>query len=140
VIAASTNPTWQNISLAIFLIAILGAIGIFVVLVVWTHRKLASVADSAHLHLFEDLAVATQPGPGLVLIVFHTYYGFLVFVHQLEHRFWATPEDARKVLARLNRFNLTWGFFAYGALIIRILSLGNYWVQRRRISKQSAAR
>jgi hypothetical protein len=138
-IAASTNSAWQNIIPIIFLVFLLGAVGFLIVLIVKGHRKLVSRTDRAHLGLFEDLPTSTQTGPGLVFVVFHTYYGFLVFVHQLEHRFWASPDDARQILARLNRFNLTRGFFAYGALVIPILSLMNYWVQLRRIRKQAAA-
>ncbi|MEX0713404.1 MAG: hypothetical protein WD278_13695 [Pirellulales bacterium] len=82
--------------------------------------------------------MAEVSAPGLVLVVFHTYCGLLVFTHQVEHRFWAMPDDARLVLSRLNHFNLTWGFLAYGGLIVPILSLANYWVQRARISKQAA--
>jgi hypothetical protein len=59
-----------------------------------------------------------------------------VFVHQMEHQFWASPEAARVVLKRLHRFNLTWGGFAYCAPVIPILSLANYNVQLRRIARQ----
>ena len=76
----------------------------------------------------------------MVSVVFHAYSGILVFTRQVEYRFWATPDDARAILAKLNRFNLTWGFFAYGAIVIPVLSLGNYWAQLRRISKQVAAK
>lgn len=78
-------------------------------------------------------------GTGLVAVVFHTYYGFLAFVIQTEHRFWAPPDDARQALLRLHRFNLTWGMFAYGALLIPLVSYGNFLAQRRSIRRQKAA-
>jgi hypothetical protein len=68
--------------------------------------------------------------------VFHTDYGFLVFVIQTEHRFWASPADARVALWRLHRFNLIWGLFAYGALVIPLLSFGNYLAQKRLIDRE----
>ena len=69
--------------------------------------------------------------------MFHTYYGFLVYVIQTEHRFWASPEDARVALWRLHRFNLVWGMFAYGALVIPLLSYGNYLAEKRSIDRQA---
>ena len=89
--------------------------------------------------MFQGVTVFDAPGPGLVGVVFHTYSGLLVFVQQVEYRFWATPADARTVLARLHKYNLTWGFFAYGALFIPLLSFGNYLAQKRRIAQQEAA-
>ena len=76
--------------------------------------------------------------PGDVQFVFHTYHGLLVIVEQTEHSVSAPPEEALKLLWRLHRFNLTWGLFAYGALLIPILSYFNYLAQKRSIAKQVA--
>lgn len=107
------------------------------IIIVWGHRKFVGAADRAQAQLFSGVQVATAAAPGFVSAVFHVYCGLIVFTRQTEYRFWATPDDARIVLSRMNRFNLTWGFFAYGGLIIPILSLGNYWAQRSRVSKQA---
>ena len=88
---------------------------------------------------FDGLKVHEGPAPGLVGVVLHTYYGFIVFVIQTEHRFWAPPDDAREALRRLHRFNLTWGIFAYGVLVIPLLSFGTYLFQLRSIRRQEAA-
>jgi hypothetical protein len=69
--------------------------------------------------------------------VFHTYHGLLAFVIQTEHRFWASPEDARIALWNLHKFNLIWGMFAYGALVIPLLSFGNYLAQMRSIAREA---
>lgn len=100
-------------------------------------RWFGAFARRRELRAFEGMPVFGEPGPGLVAVVFHTYSGLLLFVIQSEWRFWATPEDARKILSRLNRHNLTWGFLAYGVLVIPILTLGNYATQLRRIRKQA---
>lgn len=114
------------------------AIVILGVIIVWGHRKFVAAADRAKAKLFNDAKVATTAMPGSVFVKFHVYCGLIVFCRQSEYQFWAPPDDARLVLSRMNRFNFTWGFFAYGALIIPILSLGNYWAQRFRISRQAA--
>jgi hypothetical protein len=127
--------TWQILVAACVSVVILGGVTI---LIVKGYRLFTAAADRALLRAFEGRTVSLEPGPGLVSVVFHAYSGILVFTRQVEYRFWATPEDARAILGNLNRFNLTWGFFAYGALLIPILSLGNYWAQLSRISKQDA--
>ncbi len=77
--------------------------------------------------------------PGTVEVEFHTYSGILVFVVQRKHHFWASPDDARTTLWRLHKFNLTWGMFAYGALLIPLVSYLNYVAQKRSIDRQIAA-
>jgi hypothetical protein len=103
------------------------------------YRWLRRAADAARLRALEGLKVHNGPAPGLVAVVFHTYYGFIVFVVQTEHRFWAPPDDAREALWRLHRFNLSWGMFAYGVLVIPFLSFGNYLAQKRSIGRQQEA-
>jgi hypothetical protein len=56
--------------------------------------------------------------------------------HTTEHRFWATPDYARAALRRLHHFNLVWGMFAHGALLIPIVSCANFLAQSRSIRKQ----
>jgi hypothetical protein len=76
--------------------------------------------------------------PGDMAVVFHTYWGVLVFVVQTEWRF-ALPEDeARAILWEMHRSNFMWGNLAFGALIIPLLSLIEYWQQIRSIRNQSA--
>lgn len=100
------------------------------------YRWLSRRADAARLRAFEGLKIHAGPAPGLVAVVFHTYYGFIAFVIQSELRFWAPPDDARKALWRLHRFNMTWGMLAYGMLVIPLLSMGNYLAQKRSIRRQ----
>ncbi len=85
---------------------------------------------------FEGTGVSDLPAKGQVRVVFHTYYGFLAFVTQTEYRFWADPDEARSTLWRLHKFNCTRGFFAYGGLIIPVISWINYAIQKRRIREQ----
>lgn len=126
-------------TLAAIVVVTIAAIIAATLLIVRLHRRFIAAAERAQMRVFEGTNVSLKPGPGLVEVVFHTYCGLLAFTHQTEHRFWASPEDAQKVLSQLHRFNLTWGFFAYGALFIPLLSLGNYLAQRSQIKKQAAA-
>ena len=76
------------------------------------------------------------PQPGDVCFVYHTYRGFLLWFVQDEHRVCAPPDDARLLLNRLLRFNLTWGMLSYGLLFVPLLAIGNYYAQKRSIEKQ----
>lgn len=102
------------------------------------YRWLRARARASQRRAFAGLKVHSGPAPGLILVVFHTYYGFIAFVTQTQHRFWATPDDARRALLRLHRFNLTWGRFAYGAILIPLVSFVNYLAQLRSIRRQEA--
>lgn len=86
--------------------------------------------------LYEEYGADPTPPDRRVEFVFHTYYGFVAFVIQQEHRFSLPPDRARELLWKLHKFNLTWGMLAYGALVIPLLSYGNYLAQKRRIRKQ----
>jgi hypothetical protein len=128
------QPPWLVPALVVASIACYGALG-WVILK--GYRRLRRAADASRLRAFDGLKIYGGPAPGLVAVVFHTYYGFIAFVIQTENRFWAPPDDAREALWRLHRFNLlTWGMFAYGVLVIPFLSIGNYLAQKRSISRQ----
>jgi hypothetical protein len=131
----AAQPAWVIPAVIAFSIVLYGALG-WVVLM--GYRRLRRAAEDAQAHLFDGLEIHDGPGPGLVLVRFHTYYGLIAFVTQTEHRFWAPPDDARAALRRLHRFNLTWGLFARGAPLVPLVSLGNYLAQKRSIRKQEA--
>ena len=86
--------------------------------------------------VYDGIAVAQQPFPGSVNLKFHSYHGFLVYVIQTKHNVWATPDDAMLLLRRLHWFNITRGFFAYGALFIPILSWFNYRSESKRLQEE----
>lgn len=85
---------------------------------------------------FAGLDLHDSPQTGDVCCVYHTYRGFLVWFVQDEHRVCAPPEDARLLLTRLLRFNLTWGMLSYGALFVPLIAIGNYFAQKRSIEQQ----
>lgn len=117
------------------LLLVFAALFLFALFAWW----ISKCAERTSVRLFEGLELYPGPAAGLVEVVFHTYSGLLVFVTQREHRFWAHPEQARRALSRMHSFNCTWGLLAYGAAVIPLLSLGNCWAQKRRISKQMRA-
>jgi hypothetical protein len=62
-------------------------------------------------------------------ITFHTYHGFLLWVTQTKHVILFNPDNIEStigLLRALRKFTLKWGFFAYGALFIPILSFFEY--------------
>jgi hypothetical protein len=102
-------------------------------------RRFKRAARAAQLKAFQGLKVHDGPGPGMVEVVFHTYYGFFAWFTQTEHRFWAPPEDAREALWRLHRFSLAWGLFAAGGIYVAPLSFAHYYGQKRSIRRQEDA-
>ena len=129
----AAQPPWLVPALVAASIAFCVALGW---LILKGYRWLGRAADASRLRAFEGLKVHSGPAPGLVAVVFHTYYGFIIFVVQTEHQFWAPPDDAREALWRLHRFNMSWGLFAHGVLVIPFLSFGNYLSQKRSIRRQ----
>ncbi len=85
---------------------------------------------------FAGLDLHESMEPGDVGFVYHTYRGFLVWFVQDEHRVYAPPADARLLLTRLLRFNLTWGMLSYGLLFVPLIAIGNYYVENRSIENQ----
>jgi hypothetical protein len=85
---------------------------------------------------FEGLRLHSQPEPGDVYVVYHTYRGVLVYFVQTEHRVLAPPDDARELLRRLLRYNLTWGLLCWFGPLVPFLALGNYYGQLRSIERQ----
>jgi hypothetical protein len=132
---AKLDPNWETIIGFAAPLMIFGLLGFAILKGL---RWFKAISQRAQARAYEGVTISEQPAPGLMNVVFHAYSGVLVFVIQSEHRFWASPDEARLVLRRLHRFNLTWGFFAYGALVIPLFSYGNYVAQQRRISKQAA--
>ena len=88
------------------------------------------------LKQYDGIDLHVPPMPGDVQFVYHTYYGFLVFAIQSEHRVSCPPDQALVLLGRFLRFNLTLGMFAYGVLVMPLLAYGNYLVQKQSIKKQ----
>ena len=132
----ATQPPWLVPALVVASIAFYAALGW---IILQGYRWLRRAADASRLRAFEGLKIHSGSAPGLVAVLFHTYYGFIVFVIQTEHQFWAPPDDAREALWRLHRFNLSWGMFAYGVLVIPFFSFGNYLSQKRSIRRQEMA-
>jgi hypothetical protein len=71
-----------------------------------------------------------------VRLIFHTYSGLLIFVVQRTHDVVLPADQAKILLDRLFRHNLTWGLLAYGVLVIPILS---YFEFRRESARIAAA-
>jgi hypothetical protein len=61
---------------------------------------------------------------------------FLIYVIQTPHNVWAKRDDALLLLRRLHWFNVTRGFFAYGAVLIPVLSWFNYLSESKKLQEQ----
>lgn len=125
-----------------FLKLLLALSPLLFILAVWQNlkgfRRLRSEAERDQSEVFRGTSASDQVEKGKVLVAFHTYYGFLVYVTQTKHRFWAAPEEARTILWKLHCFNCTRGMFAYGAFLIPLVSCLNYLAQKRSIRKQES--
>lgn len=108
----------------------------FVALVVLIIRAMFRKPEAKFRHIYAGVETFTEPVPGSVFVRFHTYDGFLLWATQHEHAFHAVPEQARELLRRLHRYNLTHGVFVHGALVIPFMSYFNYKAQLRSITAQ----
>ena len=127
---ASRLPEWLNV---VFVIAILLGM-VFGAL--YFLRGYERWAKNSLERKYRGLALRSNPQEGDVFVQYHTYHGFIAWVTQTPHQFVASYEDARKLLGRLLRFNLTWGLFTYASLFAIPLALFNYTAQRRSIANQ----
>jgi hypothetical protein len=88
--------------------------------------------------VYHGIPLYSTPAPDTVFIRFHTYDGFVVWFTQTTHEGYTTPEFARLLLRRLDRYNIIHGLFAAGALLIPIVSYFNYRAQLRSVAAQEA--
>jgi hypothetical protein len=123
-------PAWV-INVAVWS-ALLGAIAIVAVVCVRAIRD----PHPAERFAYHGLKIVMTPEPGTVYVRFRTYSHVLGFVVHREHRFWASPGDARMALWRLHKLNLAWGF-VHAALFLALESFGDYIAQKRSIRQQA---
>lgn len=109
------------------------------VFILFLYRRYDSWAFRSLNSRFDGLDVHPVPAAGDVTITYHTYHGVLTWFTQVPHQVSLPPEQARELLGRLLRFNLSWGLLVLGGVMIPPLAIGNYIAQRRSISVQEAA-
>lgn len=88
-------------------------------------------------HCFDGITLRTSPQKGDVSLTYHTYRGVLAWATQEEFAGYTTPQEARTLLKRLLKFNLTWGMLSYGLIFIPLLAIGNYLAQMRSVRIQT---
>lgn len=108
------------------------------VLALFFFRGYERLAQGALERRFADIAIHTEPQPGDVVLTYETYHGFIAWFTQTTHRIALPPQDARILLGRLFRFNLTWGLLTWAAIFIPLFAGINYVQQRRSITRQEA--
>jgi hypothetical protein len=114
---------------------VVGFVGFFI-FVLCLYRVYERLARRSLERKFVDLEIHGDPQPGDVILTYHTYHGFIGWIPQTTHHVTLPPDDARTLLARLLRFNLTWGLITYGTLFILPLAILNYFAQCRLIANQ----
>ncbi len=130
---ADTSALLTNI---IILVVTIGVIFCLFIGSLALYRFCSRRTGSALEQAFDGIEWHQSPLEGDVVMVYHTYHGFLVWFTQTEHCVSLRPSEAKRLLSRLLRFNITWGLLSYGGLLIAPLALANYWAQRRSIKKQ----
>ena len=88
------------ISVAILVGLVVGAVFLF--------RGYERLARQSLERKYGDLVIHPDPQPGDVILTYHTYHGFIAWFTQTPHHVALPPEDARRLLGRLLRFNLMW--------------------------------
>ncbi len=132
---AASNLSWSDLSAIVVTIVgvplVLIGVPIYVLTGGWKRFGLPALE-----RCFRDVPLHDHLEPGDVSFRCHTYRGFLVWVVQQEHIVIAPANDAKCLLSRLLRYNLTWGLLSYGMLLIPVLACGNYVAQMRSIRRQ----
>jgi hypothetical protein len=129
ILFADWQAIWPRlVGLAVIALVVVGPIGAIWIKRAGTRRLAALRADAA-------TAANAAAGPP-VAIRFHTYHGLVVFFVQTTHEVELPAACARSLLARLHRFNCTWGLLCPGLIFIPLLSLAEYRSQLRVIEAQ----
>jgi hypothetical protein len=131
---ADRLPEWGTLALVIALSVVFYGGLAWIILKIY--RWYRGYAESSLRRAYEGIQLHWPPQKGDVTIRFHTYYGFFVWVTQTEHRAALPPEEARVLLQRLNRYNLSWGFVCPFVVAVPLLSLVHYWGELRSIRRQ----
>ncbi|MFQ5462582.1 MAG: hypothetical protein ACE5E5_08145 [Phycisphaerae bacterium] len=109
------------------------------VLALWFFRRYEGFALESLKRRYADVEVHSDPLSGDVILTYHTYHGFVAWFTQIRHHVALPPDDARKLLGHLLRFNFKWGLVTYGAAFVPPLAILSYFAQRRSIAKQVAS-
>src|SRR5579871_3719622 len=103
------------------LVVLVGGVAFFIGLgaaVLFLFRGYEGLASRALARRYAGLAIHAELQPGDVVLTYHTYHGVIAWFTQTTHCVALPADDARKLLARLLQFNLTWGLPTAGALLI----------------------
>jgi hypothetical protein len=73
--------------------------------------------------------------PGDVHLVFHTYRGILIYWRQTRYDMVLPAADAKIVLGRMYRHNLTHGLLCAGGVFVPILTTLEYYKQRKKFAE-----
>jgi hypothetical protein len=111
----------------------LGTLGAFALLLFRSYERFARKALE---RTYEGFDIHPAPLPGDVVLVYHTYHGFLAWHTETTHRVFLPACAARELLGRLLRFNLTWGLLVHGGVIVPPVAISHYIAQRRSITDQ----
>lgn len=132
VLLADETLVWP-IAVGIAVLIVLGVTALFL------FRGYERLARRSLERRYAGLDVHEALQPGDVVLTYHTYHGLIAWFTQTPHQVALPPDDARKLLGRLLRFNLTWGLVTYGVLFIPPVAVVSYFAQRRSITAQEAA-
>lgn len=110
---------------------------IFVIAPILAVRALRRPNEKKFAKLYDGLRVEANPRPGLVCFRLHTYDGFLAWFTQTRHEGFAPPDDASKLLGRVLRYNLSHGILAAGGLFVPLVSVPEFFSQRRSVKHQA---
>lgn len=88
---------------------------------------------------YDGIEVHEFDHPGIVSFQYHTYRGLLLWSTQDVHEVHAPYDDARELLWRLLRFNLTWGMLSHGFVLVPLVAIPSYRKQLRLIRQQNEA-
>jgi hypothetical protein len=130
----SAEPSlWPGRLVALAAVAIL--IGVPILVIRARRRTIRNSPDSKAIFSgIHEIRAQGTPEPGEVRLIFHTYSGFLVYTIQRKHDLILPADQAKILLGRMFKHNLTRGLFVFLPFFVVPLSLLEYRSQSRKMA------
>jgi|GEM_PF-5781839 len=132
ILFANQLPEWLGAIFALFVIVGMGCGALYF------YRGFERLAKWRLKRKLRGLGFREDTQEVSVFVSYNTYHGFVAWYTETMHEVWLPYSDARKLLGRLFRFNLSWGFFTWGILFLIPSAIAHFISARSSIDKQFA--
>ena len=133
--SGSDLPWYMDVLVfAIVAVLLLVIFGGPIALVLWLTRRMGEGEDVMPLYKgISGIRRAGEERPGDVRLVFFTYSGFIIYSARAKHDVVLPADQARVLLRRLVRHNLTYGLFTFCGFLVPLETWMRYRSERKKI-------